>query len=53
MPRGRGVLGELIGNPAPLRLRDVGEHARSYGFPAGHPPMRTFVDVPVTVRGEA
>ena len=42
-PRGRGVLGELIRSPAPLRLKDVGEHPHSYGFPAGHPAMRTFL----------
>ncbi|MBW8060360.1 MAG: GAF domain-containing protein [Solirubrobacterales bacterium] len=52
-PRYRGVLGELIRNPAPLRRTDVGEHPRSYGFPPGHPPMRSFLGVPVVVRGEA
>jgi signal transduction histidine kinase len=53
LPRGRGVLGELIRNPAPLRLREVGEHPRSYGFPAGHPPMHSFLGVPIVVRGQA
>ncbi len=53
LPRGHGVLGELIRNPQPLRLPDVTEHARSYGFPPGHPPMTTFLGVPVAVRGEA
>ena len=53
LPRGHGVLGELIRNPRPLRLPDVTEHARSYGFPPGHPPMTTFLGVPVAVRGEA
>lgn len=53
LPRGRGVLGELIHNPKPLRLADVGEHPRSYGFPASHPPMSTFLGVPILVRGEA
>jgi len=53
LPRGRGVLGELIRNPAPLRLHEVGEHPRSYGFPAGHPPMRSFLGVPIVVRGQA
>jgi signal transduction histidine kinase len=53
LPRGRGVLGELIRNPAPLRLRDVGEHPRSYGFPPGHPPMHSFLGVPIVVRGQA
>jgi signal transduction histidine kinase len=53
LPRGRGVLGELIRDPAPLRLRDVGEHPRSYGFPPGHPPMHSFLGVPIVVRGQA
>jgi len=53
LPRGHGVLGELIRNPHPLRLPDVTEHARSYGFPPGHPPMTTFLGVPVSVRGAA
>jgi signal transduction histidine kinase len=47
------VLGVLIDNPRPLRLADVGDHPRSYGFPPGHPPMRTFLGVPILVRGEA
>ena len=53
LPRGRGVLGELIFSPAPLRLADVGQHPHSYGFPAGHPPMRSFLGVPILVRGQA
>jgi signal transduction histidine kinase len=53
LPRGRGVLGELIRNPRPLRLADVNTHARSYGFPPGHPEMKTFLGTPVLVRGEA
>jgi len=53
LPRGLGVLGELIREPAPLRLSDVGAHPRSYGFPPGHPPMRTFLGVPVFVDGRA
>jgi signal transduction histidine kinase len=53
LPRGRGVLGELIRNPAPLRLREVGAHPRSYGFPSGHPPMHSFLGVPIVVRGQA
>jgi GAF domain-containing protein len=53
LPRGRGVLGELIRNPEPLRLRYVTEHPRSYGFPPGHPPMASFLGVPVVIRGEA
>ena len=51
LPRGRGVLGELIRNPVPLRLSDVGEHPRSYGFPLGHPPMHSFLGVPILVGG--
>jgi signal transduction histidine kinase len=53
LPRGGGVLGELIRTPRPLRLPDVTQHPRSYGFPPGHPPMTTFLGVPITVRGEA
>jgi signal transduction histidine kinase len=53
LPHGRGVLGVLISDPKPLRLRDVGDHPRSYGFPPAHPPMRTFLGVPVLIRGEA
>lgn len=52
LPRGRGVLGELIVNPSPLRLNDVSSHPRSYGFPKGHPPMRTFLGVPLLTAGE-
>ena len=53
LPRGRGVLGLLIQDPKPLRLDDVGAHPESYGFPPEHPPMKTFLGVPVIVRGEA
>ncbi|HEX6753061.1 MAG TPA: GAF domain-containing sensor histidine kinase [Solirubrobacterales bacterium] len=53
LPRGRGVLGLLIEQPRPLRLGDVGHHARSYGFPPAHPPMTTFLGVPVMIRGHA
>ncbi|HYB24392.1 MAG TPA: GAF domain-containing sensor histidine kinase [Solirubrobacteraceae bacterium] len=52
LPRGRGVLGALIEDPVPLRIADVGEHAFSYGFPHGHPPMKTFLGVPILVAGE-
>jgi signal transduction histidine kinase len=51
-PTGRGILGELIRHPEPLRLRDIGEHAASVGFPANHPPMHSFLGVPIRVRGE-
>jgi signal transduction histidine kinase len=52
LPKGRGVLGELIRDPAPLRLRDVGSHPRSYGFPVSHPPMRSFLGVPLLIDGQ-
>ncbi len=52
LPRGRGVLGELIREPAPLRLPDVNSHPHAYGFPPGHPPMHSFLGVPIAVRGE-
>ena len=52
LPRGRGLLGVLIDNPRPLRIPDVGEHPKSYGFPPGHPPMASFLGVPVLVRGQ-
>jgi signal transduction histidine kinase len=53
LPRGRGVLGILIEQPRPLHLSNVGAHPRSYGFPPGHPPMSTFLGVPVMIRGHA
>ncbi|GAA4733918.1 GAF domain-containing protein [Modestobacter marinus] len=51
LPEGKGLLGQLITDPRPLRLADLSEHAASVGFPAHHPPMRTFLGVPVLVRG--
>src|SRR3954462_11833877 len=53
LPRGRGVLGVLIEGPRALRLDAVGPHPRSYGFPPGHPPMRTCLGTPIIIRGEA
>jgi signal transduction histidine kinase len=53
LPKGHGILGLLIADPRPLRLADLREHAESFGFPPGHPPMRSFLGVPVLVRGEA
>jgi len=53
LPRGQGVLGVLINEPRPLRLSDVGQHPRSYGFPEHHPPMRGFLGVPIVIRGAA
>ena len=52
-PRGQGILGVLVDDPRPLRLHDIGSHTRSYGFPPGHPPMHSFLGVPIPVRGEA
>jgi GAF domain-containing protein len=50
-PRGRGILGLLIEDPRPLRLHDLRTHPRSYGFPEGHPPMRSFLGVPILIDG--
>ncbi|MFF8475657.1 GAF domain-containing protein [Streptomyces sp. NPDC015414] len=49
-PRGEGILGLLIRHPEPLRLADLHRHAASVGFPAGHPPMSSFLGAPVRVR---
>jgi signal transduction histidine kinase len=51
LPSGRGVLGLLIDEPRPVRLRDIADHPTSYGFPPHHPPMRSFLGVPIRVRG--
>ena len=51
-PEGRGVLGLLIKEPRPLRLADITQHPESVGFPEGHPPMRSFIGVPLRVREE-
>ncbi len=51
-PEGRGLLGELISNPRPLRLPEMSAHPRSLGFPEGHPPMKTFLGAPVRIRDE-
>src|SRR6516165_4972296 len=52
LPTGHGVLGVLIDDPQPIRLDDIAQHPASVGFPPHHPPMRTFLGVPVRVRGE-
>ncbi|MCV7124767.1 hypoxia sensor histidine kinase DosS/DevS [Mycobacterium lacus] len=52
-PQGLGVIGLLIDDPKPLRLDDISRHPASVGFPAHHPPMRTFLGVPVRVRDES
>jgi two-component system, NarL family, sensor histidine kinase DevS len=51
LPRGRGILGVLIRAPQPLRLHDLQADPRSVGFPPNHPPMQTFLGVPVNLRG--
>ncbi|WP_142032945.1 GAF domain-containing sensor histidine kinase [Arthrobacter sp. SLBN-112] len=52
LPTGHGVLGLLIREPRPLRLHDLGRHPITSGFPPNHPPMKTFLGVPVRVRDE-
>ncbi|MEU6378713.1 GAF domain-containing sensor histidine kinase [Streptomyces sp. NPDC046909] len=49
-PEGHGILGELIRHPEPLRLGKISGHSASYGFPLHHPPMNTFLGVPIRVR---
>jgi signal transduction histidine kinase len=53
LPTGRGILGVLIRDASPLRLHDLSQDPRSVGFPPGHPPMRSFLGVPVALRGVA
>jgi len=50
LPQGRGVLGALVENPRPIRLTDVSRDPRSVGFPPNHPPMKSFLGVPVRIR---
>ncbi|MEY2404378.1 MAG: hypothetical protein QOD38_1929 [Acidimicrobiaceae bacterium] len=52
LPEGHGLLGSLIVDAKPLRLPDLREHPDSFGFPAHHPPMRSFLGVPIRVRNE-
>ncbi|HUH71425.1 MAG TPA: GAF domain-containing sensor histidine kinase [Mycobacterium sp.] len=52
LPAGRGVLGMLIDDPQPIRLDDIAQHPAAVGFPPHHPPMRTFLGVPVRIRDE-
>ena len=52
-PRGRGILGALIEDAKPLRLDNLTEDPRSVGFPPNHPPMRSFLGVPILLRGVA
>jgi signal transduction histidine kinase len=52
LPRGRGVLGLLIREPRLVRVKDIGSHPSSVGFPANHPPMRSFLGAPVKALGQ-
>ena len=52
-PEGHGILGLLIEHPEPIRLHDLAEHPRSYGFPSNHPPMKSFLGVPIQTREHA
>ena len=52
LPKGHGILGLLIRDPKPIRLPDLAEHPDSYGFPPNHPPMHSFLGVPVRVRDQ-
>lgn len=52
LPTGHGLLGLLIDQPVPLRLHDIASHPESYGFPSGHPPMSSFLGVPVRIRDQ-
>ena len=52
LPEGKGLLGALIDDPRPIRLRNIGDDARSVGFPPEHPPMSSFLGVPIRVRDE-
>jgi signal transduction histidine kinase len=50
LPRGKGLLGHIIDHPEPLRLEDIHQHPESYGFPPHHPPMTSFLGVPIRIR---
>lgn len=52
LPRGIGILGLLTTDPRPMRMRDLSQHPKAAGFPAGHPKMTSFLGVPIMVRGE-
>jgi signal transduction histidine kinase len=52
LPTGKGVLGVLIAEPVPLRLARIDSHPETYGFPPGHPPMTSFLGVPIKARDE-
>jgi two-component system, NarL family, sensor histidine kinase DevS len=52
LPQGKGVLGALVDEPRPVRLADIADHPASVGFPVHHPPMRSFLGVPIIVRDQ-
>ena len=52
LPRGRGLLGLVIREPKPIRSADINRHPKRYGFPPNHPPMKSFLGVPIRSRGE-
>ena len=52
LPTGHGLLGLLIDDPRPIRLHDIAEHPSSYGFPEHHPPMSSFLGVPIRIRDQ-
>src|SRR5579864_6209865 len=51
LPRGHGVLGLLIHDPRPVRIKNIAEHEKSTGFPPNHPPMHSFLGAPVQAMG--
>ena len=53
LPQGRGILGVLIRDVQPLRLHDIADDPRSVGFPPNHPPMKSFLGLPIVLRGVA
>ena len=52
LPKGHGLLGEVIRHPTPIRTPDINTHPKRYGFPAHHPRMRSFLGVPIVSRGQ-
>ncbi|HWG99168.1 MAG TPA: GAF domain-containing protein, partial [Pilimelia sp.] len=52
LPRGHGVLGLLINEPRPIRLPDITKHPQAHGYPPNHPPMHSFLGVPIRIRGQ-
>ena len=53
LPHGRGLLGLIIRENRNYRIPDIGEHPESYGFPANHPPMHSFLGMPITARAKS